>query len=227
MWRILLALPTGTVLAASLFILLAEVSGFNQASPPSAPNISNLQLFSLRQTSEPQHRQRLLPEPPPLLAPQDLQTPLDAGASQSDNNIIDTSSTPSISKLLQPSLTPLSLSLPHIITDTSSSGTSVSSAGLGQGPQLELSIQASYRHRPEYPMSAQRRGIEGEVELEFTVDQHGNVVANSIKVIHAEPQGFFEQAAIRTIAQWRFPVKAQSNNPGFVSRQIIEFKLKQ
>lgn len=55
---------------------------------------------------------------------------------------------------------------------------------------------------PRYPTAAQRRGIEGWVEMDFTVAADGAV--KDIVVHAAEPVGVFDEAATRAIAQWKF-----------------------
>ena len=59
---------------------------------------------------------------------------------------------------------------------------------------------------PSYPSDALRRGIEGWVELAFTVMPNGTV--DDIEVRNASPTDVFDDAAIRAVRQWRFePVR--------------------
>lgn len=55
---------------------------------------------------------------------------------------------------------------------------------------------------PIYPEAARKRGIEGWVELAFTVTPKGTVEA--VEVRNASPAGTFDDAAVRAIRQWRF-----------------------
>jgi TonB family protein len=55
---------------------------------------------------------------------------------------------------------------------------------------------------PVYPDGAQKRGIEGWVEMAFTVMPNGSVA--DVEVRNASPAGVFDDAAIRAIRQWRF-----------------------
>jgi protein TonB len=55
---------------------------------------------------------------------------------------------------------------------------------------------------PQYPPSAVSRGIEGFVEVSFTVTALGLV--ENANVIGAEPPGVFEQAALAAISRWRY-----------------------
>lgn len=59
---------------------------------------------------------------------------------------------------------------------------------------------------PNYPRAAQDAGVEGWVDLEFTVRTDGSV--DAIRVTAAEPAGTFEEAATAALARWRFePVR--------------------
>lgn len=55
---------------------------------------------------------------------------------------------------------------------------------------------------PSYPADALKKGIEGWVELAFTVMPNGSV--DEIEVRNASPADTFDDAAIKAIRQWRF-----------------------
>jgi protein TonB len=55
---------------------------------------------------------------------------------------------------------------------------------------------------PQYPPSAASSGIEGFVEVSFTVTALGMV--ENASVTAAEPQGVFERAALAAISRWRY-----------------------
>jgi protein TonB len=55
---------------------------------------------------------------------------------------------------------------------------------------------------PQYPPSAAEKGVEGFVEVSFTVTALG-LVENAI-VTSAEPPGVFERAALAAITRWRY-----------------------
>jgi protein TonB len=55
---------------------------------------------------------------------------------------------------------------------------------------------------PVYPRRAQSRGIEGFVIVEFTVTKNGSV--QDPKVIHAEPEGIFDRAAIAATLKFKY-----------------------
>jgi TonB family protein len=55
---------------------------------------------------------------------------------------------------------------------------------------------------PDYPRAAQRRNLTGTVDLMFTVSTIGTVT--DITVLNAEPEGTFNQAAMKAVSKWRF-----------------------
>jgi len=58
------------------------------------------------------------------------------------------------------------------------------------------------RIEPVYPAEAARAGINGFVEVEFTVDAAGKVA--SVSVLNAKPSRTFETAAVKAVKQWQF-----------------------
>ncbi|MBZ5486740.1 TonB family protein [Halomonas aquamarina] len=75
---------------------------------------------------------------------------------------------------------------------------------------------------PTYPPRAQRRGMEGYVEVEFIVRRDGSVDRSSIRVINAQPRRVFESAAEEAIAKWQFSGSQQVR----LVTQRIEFQLR-
>ena len=77
---------------------------------------------------------------------------------------------------------------------------------------------------PVYPTKAQASGIEGWVELDFTVTEEGQVA--DISVHNASPPGIFDSAASAALAQWRFrPVEHDAKPAAQRARLRIRFTL--
>lgn len=77
---------------------------------------------------------------------------------------------------------------------------------------------------PVYPESARKRGVEGWVELAFTVMPNGNV--EDVEVRNASPADVFDDAATRAIRQWRFePV--ERNGEKISQRAMVRLKFTQ
>ncbi len=89
-----------------------------------------------------------------------------------------------------------------------------------QGPQQAMPV---HREQPQYPRQALARRIEGWVELVFEVDDQGRVIAESVQVIDAQPEGVFDRAARRAIVRWRFADGELGQQR--LLRQRLEFQL--
>jgi protein TonB len=55
---------------------------------------------------------------------------------------------------------------------------------------------------PRYPTVAEARGIEGRVTLSITIMPDGSV--RDVRVVNANPSGYFEDAAVRAVQRWRY-----------------------
>jgi len=71
---------------------------------------------------------------------------------------------------------------------------------------------------PKYPWRARTKGIEGFVELAFSLDREGHVV--DIEVVDSLPEGIFDQAATRALQKWKF---AESGGSGKPQRLLQKF----
>ena len=81
------------------------------------------------------------------------------------------------------------------------------SAARDQSAQLTNVVSASSLKRtrmvnPQYPEAARKKGIEGWVELAFTVSLSGSV--EDVEVRNSSPADVFDEAAKRAVRQWRF-----------------------
>ncbi len=79
---------------------------------------------------------------------------------------------------------------------------------------------------PKYPFNAAKDRIEGRVVLRFVVNREGNV--REPEVVSAEPEGFFEQAALEAITGYKFePAKKDGKPVDCIVKMPIIFKLGQ
>lgn len=70
-----------------------------------------------------------------------------------------------------------------------------------------------------YPPQAQKRRIEGRVELQFTIGTDGRV--SGVSVLSSEPQGVFDREAVGAMQRWRFAPVPQA----VTTRRVFDFKL--
>jgi len=77
---------------------------------------------------------------------------------------------------------------------------------------------------PQYPLKARREGIQGYVTMEFTIRSDGSVT--DIEVVGSNPEGMFEQAAMRALSRWKFEPREQGGQKvSRRARQTIRFTL--
>ena len=55
---------------------------------------------------------------------------------------------------------------------------------------------------PRYPRMAEARQVEGRVVLSITIMPDGSV--RDVRIVNAQPRGYFEDAAVRSVQQWRY-----------------------
>jgi protein TonB len=63
------------------------------------------------------------------------------------------------------------------------------------------------RINPDYPPRALSRGLEGWVEVQFTITATGTV--KDAVVVNADPKNIFDDAALKAIARWRYNPKVE------------------
>jgi protein TonB len=97
----------------------------------------------------------------------------------------------------------------------SSVNVSFDTSNLGHGISVgsDRDVIPLVRINPEYPSRAQQRGIEGWVQVSFTITPAGTVADQ--KVVDADPKGLFERAALDAIARWKY-------NPKVVDGRAME-----
>jgi TonB family protein len=86
------------------------------------------------------------------------------------------------------------------------------------------SLKRTRMVNPVYPESARKRGVEGWVELAFTVTPNGTV--DDVEVRNASPANVFDDAATRAIRGWRFePV--ERNGAKVAQRAMVRLRFEQ
>ena len=103
--------------------------------------------------------------------------------------------------------------------------------GLGVGEVVtDRQLSPLVRVHPMYPQKAAQRGVEGWVEVEFTISKTGTV--KDPKVVAAEPSRIFNRAALRAIRKWKYKPELvdgeavpvyRSRHPGMLSQKVLPF----
>lgn len=86
-------------------------------------------------------------------------------------------------------------------------------------PAAQRVPEVVYRPPLRYPPMAERRKLEGFVEIEFTIGVDGSV--SQLEILRSEPEGVFDREALAALQRWRFaPPQAALR-----ARRTLEFKL--
>ena len=92
-------------------------------------------------------------------------------------------------------------------------GGGVDLGAIDLGPSTDGDYLPLVRVQPQYPRRAQERGVEGYVIVELTVNEDGTVPEESIIVIEADPQGYFETAAKKAAVKFKYKPKVVNGKP--------------
>jgi protein TonB len=76
----------------------------------------------------------------------------------------------------------------------------------------------------DYPPEAARKGVEGSVDVSFTISPEGKV--SDITVTNAVPSDIFNRAAIAAVRRWKYEPKTVNGVPVEAHQQLrLQFKL--
>lgn len=90
--------------------------------------------------------------------------------------------------------------------------------------EVDTHPRVMHKVPPSYPFRAKRRGVEGKVEVRFLVDKKGRV--SQVSLIQAEPEGVFEESALKAVRKWRFEPGKKDGQPVATWVQVpIRFEL--
>ena len=64
---------------------------------------------------------------------------------------------------------------------------------------------------PIYPVRAKQQGIEGYVDLRFTITPVGTI--GDVEVIRSKPPYIFDREAVRAVRKWRYNPKLEGGVP--------------
>lgn len=124
-------------------------------------------------------RQNHLPEPPPIKQqPPRVETQV--------NQMTDS---------MEPNFNPGEIEIDTEVSTTAQSG------------MLDMAGDARpiVRIEPQYPNKAAQEGVEGWVQLSFSISATGEV--QNVEIIDAEPKRYFEREARRALRKWKYKPK--------------------
>lgn len=101
----------------------------------------------------------------------------------------------------------------------------VAKALSGLNNEIAIGLIPIFKVPPRYPHRAKMLKKTGYVKLQFIIDTKGET--KNIKVIEANPKGFFEKSAIEALGKWKFKPQIKSGKAvEQKALQTIKFGLK-
>lgn len=90
----------------------------------------------------------------------------------------------------------------NVVTLAPTIDTGGAMTGLSLGAGSDRDVMPLVRINPDYPPRALNRGVEGWVQVQFTITEQGTVT--DAIVVDSDPPTIFDEAALRAIARWRY-----------------------
>ncbi|MCC5855468.1 MAG: energy transducer TonB [Idiomarina sp.] len=186
MVRVLVSILLGAAVTFALFVLMAFLisGGAQRSEPPEAPTTIDIVQTQADQDVDTRRR---TPPPPPEPPEQPPESPPQEPQTSDDAIGFDMGFDYDIGG-----------------TDTGLSGPD---AGLGRDGEAQPLV----RVEPRYPPEASRDGIEGWVQLRFTINEVGGV--EDIEIIAAEPRRIFDREARNALRRWRYAPQIIDGRP--------------
>jgi len=97
--------------------------------------------------------------------------------------------------------------------------------GIGMAGGADRDVVPMVRIQPQYPMRARQRGIEGWVEVGFTITEIGTT--KDVAALSSQPGRVFDRAATTAVRKWKFNPRVEDGKPVESSghRTVIDFSL--
>lgn len=90
-------------------------------------------------------------------------------------------------------------------------------------PIVIAEAQLTRHVEPDYPSAARRKGVEGYVDVHYTITAKGTV--ENVTVVGSEPAEVFDKAAMDAVARWRYDPKMVDGVASATEMQVrLQFK---
>ena len=167
-------------------------------------------------------------EPPPASA---ASTPSPPASAPTPAPVTAAPETPAVAAVPPPPPTPAAQTpapTPPAVSKTFSGRTIEDTAPAGRKsggiPIVTAEPILTRRISPDYPDSAVRKGVEGSVDVRFTITVKGTV--EDVTVVQADPPEVFDRAAVEAVKRWRYDPKTVDGVATQSHAQVrLQFKL--
>ncbi|MFH0730714.1 MAG: energy transducer TonB [Pseudomonadota bacterium] len=216
-WATVIALAMNLM----LFVIMPNLLQRNAVRPAYEPVVSQIHMIRIKRPDSEVHRKTQ--KAPEVVQKQDPLKPL------------PTVQQPVMTKLslpfeINPRLPsgPTTLNLPPMetvgVAAPSQGFDTPDVKGVYEVGDLDNPLTVITRVPPDYPLSAKRRGIQGEVKVRFIVNEQGAV--ENITIVTASPAGIFDQSVIRCVSKWRFKAGTVEGRPvKALAETTVKFEL--
>lgn len=198
-FRYFVALVGGGIIAAGLFLFMHSLISQQQEAKLNAQNVSLVNFVKVQKQETVRTKNYQKPPAPkkPKNPPPKEQIQVSKGSNVQRQNLN------------------LNVNLSNVPFNAGGTGVYIgngqASSGSGGGGGYSP-LTPMVRVQPMYPPQAAIQGIQGEVNVCFTVEPDGSV--SNPHVVSAKPRrGIFDNAAIQTILQWKFYPQKQNGKP--------------
>ncbi|MGC9403706.1 energy transducer TonB [Vibrio genomosp. F10 str. 9ZC157] len=214
MLRLIMATPISLVATVGLFSFMAWIVAPKHA--PDTHQVSPLRFDMIMVESESitERRKRTVPKPPEPIEPPPA-TALSKPVTQAA----------AVSSL---EATSLSIEMPSIDLASSVKGIEISLPAPTAGEStMDQKAMPLHRVEPNYPSRALRRGVEGHVIMNFSIDELGKPF--DIVVVEGKPPRQFEREAVQALKRWKYQPKIVNQASVVQHGQSVklEFRLSQ
>ncbi|NRA63516.1 MAG: energy transducer TonB [Pseudobacteriovorax sp.] len=203
--RYILALGAGGAVTLLLFLFMSQLIEQGKKKPSDIDTGQMVEFIRVKRDQDTKTRSRQLPKKPPPQKPPPAKPKL---------QVADTD---------QPQQDDLQMQAPAIANGLKGGIGPYLGRG-GGGGTSDASRIPIVRINPVMPRKAAMRGIEGFVQVQFTITKTGST--KDVKVIKAKPPRVFDRAAKKAILKWKYRPEVVDGQPIEVQEVVqLDFKL--
>ncbi|MBU6953106.1 MULTISPECIES: energy transducer TonB [unclassified Hahella] len=205
-FRFAAALGLALITVLGLFRLMDQLIHNDGKELADKDDIGMIDFVRVQKEDPVKERKRELPKPPPPKRPP---PPPEMKTTQS---------------AVRPQTPQLKVDMPRVDANLGLALGQMGQVGMAASSAGDSGVIGKATFPPDFPREAARAGIEGWVEVEFTVNAQGRV--EDIKVVASEPRKIFDKAAKQCISKWTFkPAMVDGKAVATRARQRIDFTL--